>query len=311
MNNDTLRYLADYIEQLDRIDTPAQVYEDLSDWHFENKARLVAATIDINAALGLAGRFKLQPHMATTAIGRLDGDMVVISANPGFSPKPIARAPGRMSANALEDAYRSDSKAQNSAFCADFFSQYPPVCYSYSPYWRMVMRLQEMYAGQNPADTTPALWQNMAANPVVGGIDLLPFHSTGDGITCFLFGRNAQPLLREVAMATLAMAVRLAPRFLLVTSPAGQKLLQQLMDTPEMAKRLPRRVVLAKDPQAAAPYDRITAWHAVTLAGSTIIVSFPYQIFSGTMRAHQIHYQPAEFVKHLQAFLAQSQAIGN
>jgi hypothetical protein len=289
MNNNTIDYLDSYVQQLDLVRTPADVYGRLSDWHVDTRQALAAAVEDINASLHLAGPYALQTHMATTAIGRLDGEIVVVSANPGFSAGP----------NALEDAYRGQGAAQNRAFSEGFFSEYPRVCATYSPYWRMVMRLYEHYAGEAAAPDTPALWARMADRPQIGGIDLLPFHSTKDGITPFLMGPGADPHLRRVALATLAMAIRLSPGVLLVTSRPGQTLIaslfaQQDPDQPHVQAR-----VLAPDAAWPAPYHLIQAWEATVPGGATRIVSFPYQVFSGSFRARQFGYEPKGFAERI------------
>jgi hypothetical protein len=304
MNQTTINYLDSYIEQLDRVSTQADVYGQLSDWHFATKNELAAAVEDINSTLGLVDEYRLRPHMATTAIGRLSEGIVVVSANPGFSDRSLAQAPGKLSPNGYEDAYRSQSADTNRAFCRDFFAEYPRACHTYSPYWRMVMRFYEHYAGEAPAQATPLLWERMAAQPAIGGIDLLPFHSTKDRITPFLMGRSPDPHLRRVAIATLEMAIRLSPKMLLVTSHPGQNLIRDLLAGGDQGAAVFDAVPLPQDPAWPAPYNRIAAWDVASQGGATKIVSIPYQIFSGSFRAAKAGYSAQEFAEKIRAFLA-------
>ena len=294
MNDATIDYLDRYIQELDRVQKEEDVYSRLSDWHVATRQDLAAAVEDINRSLRLKDKYLLQAHIATTAIGKLSGGIVVVSANPGFSAGP----------NALEDAYRCRGTQENRAFCEHFFSEYPRECGAYSPYWRMVMRLHEFYAGEAPAPDTRALWEQMAASPAIGGIDLLPFHSTKDGITRFLMGPRADPHLRRVAVAALAMAIRLSPKALLITSRPGQSLIASLLANrdphgPQFEVR-----ALAPDPAWPAPWHLIQAWDVALPGGKTKIVSFPYQVFSGSFRARQFGYEARGFADRIRGLTA-------
>ena len=296
MNQEPIHYLQAYIGQLDGVRDEDDVYRALSDWHFATRNALVQAMHGLNAELGLQGAYRLQAHMATTAIGRLSGEIVVISANPGYSAKK----------NPLEDAHRSRHPDANRNLCRQFFARYQCVCRGRSPYWTAVMRFLEFYWNDGVKEAPVHRWARAARQDELGGIDLLPFHSNGDNITRHLHGVHVQPLLREVAQATLAMALRLAPRFLLVASPAGHELISDLLGPGREAGPLAQIPIVPAPlpPELAArrPYSLVKAWNAnVNPARTTTIVSLPYQIFSGSLIHSQIGYSHADYAELLRA----------
>lgn len=301
MKQTTIGYLQRYIDQLNQVTSQDQVHGQLADWHFATRPELAAAMQDLNASLGLQGAYQLRPHIATTAIGRLDREIVVVSANPGYSDRPVAGNPGKQSKNAMEDAYRSASKEQNAGFCRHFFGRYREVAGGSSPYWTRVMGFLEVYRlGHVPA-VRPAsreLWRNTAQAGVLGGLDLLPFHSTSDAITPHLHGARAEPKLRDVAVATLAMALRLKPKMILVSSGPGQQLMSELMSQADVNGPLGQFAIESCPVnEEAAPYDRLRAWKVD--GGATLVVTFPYQIFSGSFNAQRSKYTHTGFVKAL------------
>lgn len=305
LNHSTTNYLALYVDQLNMVPQPHLVHGQLSDWHFMTRPDLDLAVTDLNASLGLAGPYALQPHIATTAAGRLDGRFVIVSANPGFSDRPLVRNPERRSKNAMENGWRSADREQNTGFCRHFFGTYRQVCGGSSPYWTRVMRFLQVYngtVGLSPAASGPELWDRAATDDELGGVDLLPFHSTSDGVTPYLYGPRAVRELREVALATLAMALRHRPEFLLVTSYPGQILICDLMD--ELVKRPhgshpPGATDIVPCPVSAGHglWDRIRAW--TVNGGATTVVTFPYQIFSGSFPATKVGYSHAGFAAAL------------
>lgn len=290
MNQSTLEYLDAYIEQLNGVTRQQQVYGTLSDWHVQTREALVHAVDDLNTWLSLTGPMLLQAHVATTAIGRLDGEIVIISANPGYSAAK----------NALEDTYRSHSMGTNADFCRRFFAEYRNVCGGSSPYWTRVMRFLDIYQSRGYQADPRLLWARTSDSDVLGGLDLLPFHSTKDGVTPHLCGPNTKAKLREVAAASLAMALRLAPKFLLVTSRPGHDLMCDLMEHRQASNPLRTAIiepiVLPEPLVKNAPYHLIRAWKVcMRPEASTMIVSIPYQIFSGALRAARVGYSHLHF----------------
>jgi hypothetical protein len=166
------------------------------------------------------------------------------------------------------------------------------------------MRFLEAYRGEERAASTEALWAKTYAGAALGGLDLLPLHSRRDGITRHLHGPNADPLLRKVALATLAMALRLAPRFLLITSGPGQALMTELIEQKDESGPLAQANIVARRIDAPAPYDRIRAWDVSMQGGATTtIVSYPYQKFSGAFVAAQVGHDALEFASVLRKLL--------
>lgn len=300
MNKRTIDYLNRYIAELAKVSHQEQVYGTLSDWHVTTKPDLVLAVKDINTQFRLAGATQLQEHIATTAIGRLDGDMVIVSANPGYSDKPVAGNPGRASKNAMEDAYRSQSREHNAAFCREFFANYEHVCGGSSPYWTKVMRFLEVYHGRQRVADRRQLWAATSEAAVLGGLDLLPMHSTRDAITPHLHGPNAEPLLRKVALAALGMALRLSPKFLLITSSSGQMLMTDLLEGRDTSGLLAQATITPCQLDAVPPYNLIRVWDVSMKPGHiTTIVTFPYQVFSGAFIGSNVGYNHADFASAL------------
>lgn len=293
MHQKTAQYLEDYIGALDAISHQDRVYSELSDWHFKTKPGLISAVSELNDELGLTDRYQLRPHIATTAIGRLDRELIVMSANPGYSARPMMGNPERQSKSALEDSHRSANTLQNAEFCRHFFEKYPTVSGGSSPYWTKVMRLLTCYQGgeNHVPHSRIRLWEMTAQADILGGIDLLPFHSTSDGVTRRLYGKGSHRQLRNVALATLRMALRLSPKRILVTSRPGHELITDLIEALEQP--LTRQEIK----HGHSLYAQTRSWKINS--GRTTIISFPYQIFSGSFRHKQAGYTHTAFAEVL------------
>ena len=270
-------YLDEFLQQISTSRTDEDVLGRLSRWQFERRGDQVNAIDTLNAQLGYGQTDdrRLQPsHLPTTAIGRLDG-LVVVSANPGYNADR----------NGLENALRSTSADGNEAFCKDFFSRYPEVVNSTSKYWTWVLGLWKE-AFLEPDDPRHAvrgraLWALAHREQwPVGGIDLIPFNSSKDGITARLHELQDGRWL-QLAKATLLMACRIrsgaAPghpskrRIVLVASSRGDAMVREVASEGGL-----QPVEMPPDWHAAL---RMSVWRALPSVESpdTLVLSLPFQ----------------------------------
>lgn len=166
-------------------------------------------------------------------------------------------------------------------FSRDLFCRYESAVKHRSRWWTRALRVCQVAYGSDVVNQALAgkdLWSAVGESGFrVGGLDLLPFHSTRDGVTPLLLGSNlnaAETRLRDVALETLSMAIRhLRPRLLLVVSKSGAQLMQSL------AGQLGLRRLSAETAgwPCAAPWD--AAFGFVADSG-TRILCFPHQVFA-------------------------------
>ncbi|WP_374595200.1 hypothetical protein [Aquabacterium sp.] len=267
-----MHYLDQYVTQLGDVRGEGDIYGRLSNWQYQafRDGSQCDALARLNEAFGFKADnpFVLQPnHLPTTAVGRLDG-LVIVSANPGFRP----------TANKVEHCVREKSPVSNADFCRNIFDVYPKHIGTIR-YWTYALRMWAMhFTAHRQHLRSRHLWSSAHDEQwEIGGIDLLPFHSSRDGITPLLFTPSGE-ILKRVAKQTLAMvcsmpqcadpARRMYRRVVLVSSKAGARLVNELRD----------EKVLQMRSQCFGPPD----WKMQLLegrAGSTVI-SLPYQVFS-------------------------------
>jgi hypothetical protein len=265
MRQRTKLYLQRYCDKLASINDAVAADAVLPAWQVETLPQWQAVCTDLNASLGLEGDTALLPHIPTSYVGSLAG-LVVAAANPGWSARR----------NRLEHDGRRISVERNRAFVRDFFWHYPHVTGGTSGWWTRVLRLN----GQARRDALGMqlrgreLWRHAHTSRwAVGGLDLVPFHSVRDGITPLLMRAetDAAQLLREVALQSLRMCLRLKPRLLLIASKSGAELFDSLKGG---LGTLQHQQFTAK---------RSSLWFDADLyrAAGTRILVLPRQVFSG------------------------------
>ena len=265
-----MSYLLDYIKQLKNVEAEADIYGPVLDWQLKQLNQGVQANCvaQLNQDLGFlpGSPYLLQPaHIPTTAIGSLRG-LVVISANPAYDAE----------LNRLEHDARV--AGDNAAFCRYIFRTYPALLRRTIRYWTQVMGVWRLaFLPMQPhLENGHARWIRAHNEDwAIGGVDLIPFHSSKDGVTPRL-GPNGHEQLREVALETLRMVCRLPAevrdgdhmrgRLVLVASNLGNQLVNRLAANKEVVKI----------PWANATYG-MTAYRG---ANDNLIISVPYQIFS-------------------------------
>ena len=229
MNPETIAFLETYLDCLRTVNTRNLAYANLTVWQAKSYPYLANVLPNLNNCLGLQSDGALQNHIATSSVGDLSG-LVVVAANPGWHPQN----------NLAENNWRIQNLQNNQEFTREFFHCYPCVTGSRSRWWTKVLRQYSRVSQDAAAQQMNAahLWEYAhAQNWPVGGIDLVPFHSTADRITPMLLnpvGIPARQMLRNVALETLRMALRIKPQLLLVASAVGAQLVQSLAaDMPE------------------------------------------------------------------------------
>jgi hypothetical protein len=265
MQERTKRFLRAYCDTLTSINDPGAAAAVLPAWQVETLPQWQAVCADLNASLGLQGDTQLLAHIPTTYVGSLAG-LVVVAANPGWNSRR----------NRLEHEGRRVSVEHNRAFVRDFFWHYPQVTSGTSGWWTRVLRLKGQARGDAAAMGLPGheLWRHVHISRwAVGGLDLVPFHSARDGVTPVMMRAESEPaqLLREVALQTLRMCLRLKPRLLLIASKSGAELFASLKG--ELGK-------MQHQPLAA---QKSNLWFDADLyrAAGTRILVLPRQVFSG------------------------------
>lgn len=272
-----IAYLDAYNKQLGaagRTGTLARLFNWQHREFYRSQARAVA---DLNQALGYAAGDPtyLQPnHLPTTAVGSMDG-LVIVAANPGFNAL----------INPHEHAARITSPTANYDFCRNLFSAYPKALNRTIRFWSFALGLYaEAFHGGPPQIHGRARWYE-ASGPdpwLIGGVELLPFHSSRDAITGAFGSAHPAPHMRALeatARASLEMtcamplkgSVRLTRRVAIVASKGGDALVRQMASEPTPS--LTALPAGTKDAQWS-----LTRW--LHHSDRTIVLSLPYQLFS-------------------------------
>ena len=295
MNPQTLAFLTAYQNKMVGVHAANDVHA-LHDWLYDqytapfnnqfphnnhyapanSNNNLVAAVVaDLNTALQLPESRRFQPHIPTAAVGNLSG-LVFVSANPLVNVIP----------NLRENEFRCGSMADNREFCGNINTFHQIAAGGGANWWSHAIKLTHLcYTEVNELLPAPQRWPWVLAPhrlSYVGNIDLIPFHSPGDGFK--LLNPNARAMqfprqlakqeLLKLALSTLSMVLRLAPapRLIFVGSPLGA----QLMANHHEALGLDPRPNPANE---APPYHLLQRYeHQKTGAR---VMTFPRQIFTG------------------------------
>lgn len=265
------KYLQEYADLLDSVQIEEDVYGRIMSWQWAQWPRRQAEVVaDLNNSLGLKGLHQLRPdHLPTTAVGRLNG-LVFVSANPGYG-----------AGNGAEQDFRVLNAESNRRFCEQMFEELPSKTRTTAPYWTSALGVAR-YAFDPSGEPLHGLSRWKAAVKQcwqIGGADLIPFHSSRDGILPNL-DRPGFESLRRVALATLAMICRLpgastSPgvvprRLVVVASPTGARFVQQ-MTTEGCLKAQPYL-------EASAPWDRLRLYQG---PNGTRVLTIPNQVLCG------------------------------
>ena len=266
--------LDDYTAHLATVHNSADLNGPHADWIWDRRNEVAATVAALNQELGFVGAGQFQPHIMTTSVGDASG-LLFVSANPGWSRIP----------NAVEDAFRRQSRAANSEFCRNFFTVFPNEIGG-NGWWSKALLLAHLVQVGSPAPGQPIIapaqrWDWAQARGVasrVGNVDLIPLHSSGDKFGT-LQGANLNPArqtLLDVATATLHMVLHLrpAPELTFVGSALGAPITDRLCEELNM---MPRDT--PEEDVGAPLWSQLHRWvHPDTGAK---VVTFPQQVFAG------------------------------
>jgi hypothetical protein len=185
---------------------------------------------EINQVCSLSGTRELKSdHPPTTAIGSF-GNLVVIAANPHYHE-------GR---NEKEITYR-EVQGKNMEWCRDFFTTAKEHTKDLT-WWISVVKFAHIALEGRKCKQPEDLW-DWASREFVGAVDLVPFHSSADGVTKLIEckpsnkSREKNPdaacirdELRETAIETLKMVLAFKPRVLIVASKPGFNIASKIFD---------------------------------------------------------------------------------
>lgn len=231
-----MTYLVDYIEQLESVHDRHGLFSQLLPWQNANHNELMAQAQKLNQAFKFEqpGRqpYMFRNHVATTAVGALGG-LLIVAANPGWSE----------ASNSRENAYRSENPTTNELFSRHFFAQYPEKVGDFvvngnllglSDWWTKALRFALRVYGAPQAELeSRAVWDFAVTNQhrfPVGGLDLVPLHSARDGFSGHLLKvqlTEHEMLLRDTSLASIRLALRIAPDLVFVASSTGTRLVSK------------------------------------------------------------------------------------
>ncbi len=228
-----IQYLKDYLVQLKSVNHENDFEEHIINWQDKNKFALTKTIEHINQIFFSEEKNKdrrLQDHPATTGLGYFN-NIVILTANPGYNEKK----------NELESKLRKTSDG-NKDFCSKFFSSQEENeiirgLTKKMPWWKKVAKFSHICSNGINESTDEYIWDWARENKSVGAIDLIPFHSTQDGITEKLILKRTdkdevlklKQALINCSSATINMALRLRPKILICASGQGTIIAEQLM----------------------------------------------------------------------------------
>ncbi len=225
-----IEYLEAYSRELDSVHTVHRLYGHILNWQRDQNALGVEAQKEINHTFfrnpkGVTLRLRHE-NPPTTSVGGFNG-IVAIAANPGYDE----------TANAHEIAFR-EAPEGNRNFCESFFGEAGHLTKKMR-WWKPMAhfcRAALLGEGDGPL-ALDALWSWAAASGCIGSVDLVPFHSQGDGVTRLIETKpslhtdsaNLKRALRNAGKSTFQMVLRLQPRVVFVASAAGAQIAEEVL----------------------------------------------------------------------------------
>ncbi len=207
-------FVDNYIEQLKNISSISDV-ENIYDWFWNNQQELASTVSLINKELSLTEEFEFKVDLPCLLHGKNKG-FLVFSANPGWNEV----------SNKLENDFCLISKSNYKDLMFNFFDQHPKVIGKRVRWWSNAMSILNIldkdynYFGDlKSADK----WKKVDDEGVLGGWDLIPFHSSSDKFSSVI---NDVAWLKSCAKESLSAAIRLKPKILFVASKAGYNLIR-------------------------------------------------------------------------------------
>jgi len=202
-------FMDDYIAKLRGIEQEGDI-KDLYRWFWDRPEQIQSTVEEINRTLSLSGEVQLQPDMPCLAIGGLKG-VLLVNANPGW----------REDLNHLEDSYCRRSKDAYIDLMLNFFERHPEVVGERVTWWNSALswvRLLDDWELRFGALDGKKKWAKAHQSKLVGGWELVPFHSSKDGVSGLM---RKVPWLRTCAIESLRAAIRIGPEVLFVVSKKG------------------------------------------------------------------------------------------
>lgn len=212
-------FIQSYIARLNQVKKPDNI-DDLHGWFWRNRKRMKETVTKANKDLDLKGPYRLKSDLPCLTVGGTKG-VLLVSANPGWDQK----------LNRKEESYARRSVGHYVSLMRDFFSKHPEVVKKRIRWWgralscvQLLPNWEERFGRMVGAKR----WQEADETKLIGGWELIPFHSAKDGVTSRIMTTQ---WLKDCATASLKAALRLKPEIVFVASKHGSQLLRQLLKT--------------------------------------------------------------------------------
>lgn len=196
-------------------------------WHQHKHGTIRSVVKEINQICGLKGTNKeLKPDLPTLSSGSQE-NLLIVAANPGWNE----------TTNQKENDYCRKSVGNYLGFRRDFFEIYKHKVGKRSRWWSGAMsyiellellpearaRVEEFKSARGAEER----WKKAHERMLIGGWELIPFHSASDGLTKFAYPRRLEHLwISKCAKAAIEAAIRINPHILMVASNAGWRLMR-------------------------------------------------------------------------------------
>lgn len=205
-------FLRQFLRRLRDITTYDDVYN-LYGWIWDHKGDLEESVGCINKECKLEGNEGLKPDLPCITVGGVNG-VLLVSANPGWSPE----------LNEKEELYCQQSKQQYMELMSRFFVRHPEVVGRRIGWWANALdciKLLKNWESRFGLHKGQRRWERADETRLIGGWELLPFHSSSDGMSRNI---SKHEWLLECASASVNAALRLKPEVLFVASKHGSEL---------------------------------------------------------------------------------------
>lgn len=209
-------FLSDLLVRLSAVATDDDV-DDLHRWIWlAPKHRLEEAVEYLNSSAGLEGLAALKSDLLCLGAGTRRG-VVVLAANPGW----------REDLNRLEERYARKSSDHYVVLMRDFFTVHSTAVKVRVRWWSGPMRFMSLLPdgeGLFSNTMTPAQkWASAATSRMLGGWQLIPFHSRRDHLTQRL---DRVGWAREYADESVRALLRLGPKLIVCATKSGWETLR-------------------------------------------------------------------------------------
>jgi len=216
-------FLTEFTRRIKKLSNDRQL-RNLYRWLWNNQDNIKDTVETLNKELVLKGKNKLRSDLPCVSVGSRSG-LLVVGANPGWKESKKGKK-----GNRYEDQLCRRSREDYEDLMTNWFERFPEVMGRPIRYWTGRFFLMRLIRNGDSSiwesGSRKEKWKEAHASQLIGGWELIPFHSQSDGVTEKI---EVHKPLEDLVTASLHAALRFKPKVLFVASKAGYKLVRDIL----------------------------------------------------------------------------------